>query len=495
MYFIGFDLGSSSVKACLLDAATGKMVASAFYPETEMAISSPQAGFAEQNPEQWWENACMASKSVLQKSGVLPSDVKAIGIAYQMHGLVIVDKDLNVLRPSIIWCDSRAVGIGNAALQGIGEEKALKHLLNSPGNFTASKLAWVKQQEPEVYAQVHKMMLPGDYLAARMTNEVVTTASGLSEGVLWDFVEGAPAQMVLDYFGFDQSVLAEVKPTFGIQGYLTSVAAEKLGLAENTPVTYRSGDQPNNAFSLNVLEPGEVAATAGTSGVVYGISDQAKYDSKSRVNTFLHVNNTAADPRFGVLLCINGTGILNSWTRNKLIKGSLSYEQMNEFAAEVPIGSDGLVCLPFGNGAERMLENSNPGASFNGLDFSRHDLGHLLRAGQEGIVFSFYYGMQIMENLGVPLTTIRAGEANMFLSPVFRETFANVSQAVVELYNTDGAQGAARGAGFGLSYYKNRNEAFEGLSTNLIVEPDPGRVEQTKEAYNAWKNQFDKELN
>jgi xylulokinase len=301
--------------------------------------------------------------------------------------------------------------------------------------------------------------------------------------------------MVLEYYGFDNSVLAELKPTFGIQGYLTSEAAEKLGLMANTPITYRAGDQPNNAFSLNVLEPGEVAATAGTSGVVYGISDMAKYDPKSRVNTFLHVNNTATDSRFGVLLCINGTGILNSWTRNKLIKGSLSYNQMNEFAAEAPIGSDGLVCLPFGNGAERMLENINPGASFTGLDFSRHSLGHLIRAGQEGIVFSFYYGMQIMETLGVPLTTIRAGEANMFLSPLFRETFANVSQAVIELYNTDGAQGAARGAGFGLGYYKNRNEAFHGLSTNLIIEPDNKLVEKTKEAYHNWKYRFDKELN
>ncbi len=495
MYFIGFDLGSSSVKACLLEAETGKMIASAFFPETEMAISSPQAGFAEQNPEQWWENACLASQSVLRQSGVKPGDVKAIGIAYQMHGLVIVDKEMNVLRPSIIWCDSRAVEVGNEALNGIGKERALKHLLNSPGNFTASKLAWVKQNEPEVYAQVYKMMLPGDYLAAKMTDEVVTTASGLSEGVLWDFINASPAQVVLDYFGFEASVLAEVKPTFGIQGLLTAQAARSLGLTENTPVTYRAGDQPNNAFSLNVLEPGEVAATAGTSGVVYGISDLARHDPQSRVNTFLHVNNTPADPRFGVLLCINGTGSLNSWIRNKLTKGVLSYNQMNELASGVPVGADGLVCLPFGNGAERMLENANPGASFSGLDFSRHELGHWIRAGQEGIVFSFYYGMQIMETLGVPLNTIRAGEANMFLSPVFRETFANVSQAVVELYNTDGAQGAARGAGLGLGYYKNREETFHGLSTNRIIEPDAAKTEQTREAYRLWKARFDKALN
>lgn len=494
MYFIGFDLGSSSVKACLLEAETGKMVASAFYPETEMAISAPQAGFAEQNPLQWWENACKASKRVMELSSVHPQDVKAIGIAYQMHGLVVVDQNMEVLRPSIIWCDSRAVGIGNQALEGIGKEKALAHLLNSPGNFTASKLAWVKENEPDIYAKVHKMMLPGDYLAAKMTNEITTTNSGLSEGILWDFLEDKPAELLLQYYGFSSTVLANNVPTFGLQATVTKSAAEALGLAEGTPVTYRAGDQPNNAFSLNVLEPGEVAATAGTSGVVYGISDIARYDAQSRVNTFLHVNHTNEQPRYGVLLCINGTGILNSWIKNTLTLGALSYHQMNELAAQAPIGADRLVCLPFGNGAERMLENKNLGALFGGLDLSRHNLGHWVRAGQEGIVFSFYYGMQIMEKLGVPLSKIRAGEANMFLSPVFRETFANVSQAVVELYNTDGAQGAARGAGLGIGYYKNRQETFHGLSTTQIIEPNESAIAATKEAYQAWKVQFDKAL-
>ncbi|QMW03425.1 xylulokinase [Spirosoma foliorum] len=486
MYFLGFDLGSSSVKASLLDADSGKVVASAFFPQPEMVIQAPQPGFAEQQPEIWWQNACLASKAVMQQTNINPSDVKAIGISYQMHGLVVVDKEFNVLRPSIIWCDSRAVPYGNQAFDTLGHDRTLHHLLNSPGNFTAAKLAWVKANEPDVYAQVDKFMLPGDYLAARMTGDLVTTASGLSEGAFWDFQANQPAQFLLDYFGFDASLIPTIKPTFAPQGEITATAAAELGLAAGTPVTYRAGDQPNNAFSLNVLEPGQIAATAGTSGVVYGVSDQAKYDPKSRVNTFLHVNSQVETPRYGVLLCVNGTGILNSWLRNQVLGRSIGYDDMNRLAHESPIGADGLVCLPFGNGAERMLENADLGASFHGLQLTRHGLPHIIRAAQEGIVFALYYGIQIMESVGVGLQTIRAGEANMFLSPLFRDTMANLTGATIELYNTDGAQGAARGAGLGLGFYKTAQEAFTGLHVTKTIEPDMRAQEAYRDAYGRW---------
>ncbi|MFD2572785.1 xylulokinase [Spirosoma soli] len=486
MYFLGFDLGSSSVKACVVAAESGKAVASAFFPETEMAIEAPQPGFAEQQPENWWKNACLASKAVLQQANIRPEQIKAIGISYQMHGLVVVDKDMNVLRPSIIWCDSRAVAYGNRAFDDLGHDKVLTHLLNSPGNFTAAKLAWVKANEPDVYAQAAKFMLPGDYLAARMTGEIVTTASGLSEGIFWDFQADQPADFLLNYYGFDSSLIPTIKPTFAPQGELTSAAAAELGLAPGTPVTYRAGDQPNNAFSLNVLEPGQIAATAGTSGVVYGVSEQASYDAKQRVNTFLHVSHTPEAPRYGVLLCVNGTGILNSWLRNQVLSRSISYNDMNVLAHEAPVGADGLVCLPFGNGAERVLENKDLGASFHGLQLIRHGLTHVIRAAQEGIVFALYYGIQAMESVGVGLQTIRAGEANMFLSPLFRDTLANLTGAVIELYNTDGAQGAARGAGLGLGYYKSPQEAFVGLQVTKTIDPNIRDQQRYQDAYGRW---------
>ena len=492
MYFLGFDLGSSSVKACLLDADTGRAVASAFFPETELLIESPQPGFAEQHPDLWWQNACRASRAVMQQADVLPTDVKAIGISYQMHGLVVVDKALNVLRPAIIWCDSRAVPFGNQAFDDLGHQHVLDHLLNSPGNLTAAKLAWVKANEPAIYDRIHKIMLPGDYLAARMTGEITTTASGLSEGTLWDFQTSQPARFLLDYFGFDPALLPDLRPTFAEQGRLTATAAAELGLAANTPVTYRAGDQPNNALSLNVLEPGEIAATAGTSGVVYGVSDQARYDAQSRVNTFLHVSSTPKAPRYGVLLCVNGTGILNSWLKNSLLQGAMSYGNMNVMAERAPVGADGLLCLPFGNGAERVLENRDLGAVFQGLQLTRHGLPHLLRAAQEGIVFALYYGIQVMEQVGVGLKSIRAGEANMFLSPLFRNTLANLTGATIELYNTDGAQGAARGAGLGLGHYATRAEAFTGLHITRTIEPDARAVAACRDGYARWLKALEK---
>ena len=488
MFLLGYDVGSSSVKASLVDAENGKCVATAFYHKTEAPIISKQTGWAEQEPAMWLGNLKLATADILsQASAVNPKDIKAIGISYQMHGLVCVDKDLNVLRPAIIWCDSRAVPYGQQAWEQLGKGYCLPHLLNSPGNFTAAKLAWVKEHEPEVFKRIWKVMLPGDYIAMRLTGVTCTTVSGLSEGIFWDFSANRPAAELLDYFGFDPTLLAPVKPTFGIQGTLTADAAASLGLAAGTPVTYRAGDQPNNALSLNVFNPGEIASTAGTSGVVYGVIDQIKYDPLSRVNTFAHVNHTAAAPRLGVLLCINGTGILNSWMRRNVVPG-LSYPQMNEMAAQVPIGCEGVSILPFGNGAERMLENREIGCSVHGLNFNRHSQAHLVRAAQEGIVFSFQYGIEIMEQMGLKVDKIHAGLANMFQSQVFREALSGVSGATIELYNTDGSIGAAKGAGIGAGIYRNAQEAFSTLERLEVVLPQ--HEDAYRAAYAAWKERL-----
>lgn len=488
MYLLGYDIGSSSVKASLVDAQSGKCVSSAFYPKTEAEIIAVKSGWAEQEPSSWWDNLKLSTAAVLTESGVDPKDIRAIGISYQMHGLVCVDKEMNVLRPSIIWCDSRAVPYGQKAFDAIGHEKCLSQLLNSPGNFTASKLAWVKENEPELYARIHKIMLPGDYIAMKLTGEICTTVSGLSEGMLWNFAEGAPAQILLDYYGIDSSLLAEIRPTFSEQGRLTSAAAAELGLSEGTPVTYRAGDQPNNALSLNVFNPGEIASTAGTSGVVYGVLGDVSYDPKSRVNTFAHVNHTSVQTRLGVLLCINGTGILNSWMKKNVAPEGISYAEMNELAATVPAGSGGVSILPFGNGAERMLENMEKGCSVHGLNFNIHGKAHMLRAAQEGIVFSFKYGIEIMEQMGMNVNKIHAGHANMFRSPIFRNTLAGVTGAVIELHDTDGSIGAAKGAGMGAGIYKDNNEAFATLEKLAVIEPADS--ERYLEAYELWKSRM-----
>ena len=488
MYLLGYDIGSSSVKASLVDAQTGRCLSSAFYPKSEAAIMAVKPGWAEQEPSSWWENLKLATSAVLSGSGAHPADIKAIGISYQMHGLVCVDKNLNVLRPSIIWCDSRAVPYGQKAFDEMGHELCLSHLLNSPGNFTASKLAWVKENEPELYAKIYKIMLPGDYIAMKLSGEVCTTVSGLSEGMLWDFAENAPARILLDYYGFDESLIPEIRPTFSEQGRVSEAAALELGLAAGIPITYRAGDQPNNALSLNVFNPGEIASTAGTSGVVYGVLGDVNYDPKSRVNTFAHVNHTADQTHLGVLLCINGTGILNSWMKRNVAPEGISYSAMNDLAALAPVGSAGVSILPFGNGAERMLENKETGSSIHGVNFNVHSKAHLLRAAQEGIVFSFKYGIEIMEQMGMNVSKIHAGHANMFLSPIFRNTLAGVTGAVIDLYDTDGSVGAAKGAGIGAGIYKDNKEAFSTLEKLAVIEPSD--TEAYIAAYEVWKSRL-----
>lgn len=484
MLLLGIDVGTSSVKVSVVDAQTQKSIASAQYPESEAEIISQQSGWAEQAPETWWEYAQEAILKAQDSAKYDPKDIAAIGIAYQMHGLVLVDKDQQVLRHSIIWCDSRAVAYGEKAFKSIGETKCLGCLLNSPGNFTAAKLAWVKENEPEIFARIDKMMLPGDFIAMKLTGEINTSVSALSEGILWDFQKENISSDVMQYFGFDERIIPPIQPVFSAHGTLTKKMASALSLKEGIPVTYKAGDQPNNALSLNVLEPGEVAATAGTSGVIYGVSDELTYDKQSRVNSFAHVNYTDKQKRIGVLLCINGTGIMNKWIKN-LIGNMASYSSLNESASYINPGSDGMFVLPFGNGAERMLNNKIVGAHIENIELNKHREAHLYRAGQEGIAFAFRYGLDIMRENGMNPSVIRAGRANMFLSSLFTEAFVNATNVPVELYESDGSVGAAIGAGIGAGIFKNAKEAFKQSKALELVEP--AQVKLYDELYQHWK--------
>jgi xylulokinase len=496
MILLGMDVGSSSVKLSLLDATSGKNIGSAQFPKQEMKIISHKPGWAEQNPEDWWQNIIYGLCELSHNKQIDLALIGAIGITYQMHGLVCIDKNEKVLRPSIIWCDSRAVEIGNKAFKDIGDKKCLSGLLNSPGNFTASKLKWVKENEPELYRQIYKIMLPGDYIAMKLTGAINTTITGLSEGIFWDFPKNQLAGFLLDYYGISPHLIPDLVPAFGIQGELKKSVAIELGLTAGIPITYRAGDQPNNAFSLNVMNPGEIAATAGTSGVVYGVTDKYAYDPESRVNIFAHVNHMAPHSRLGVLLCINGTGILNSWIQKNVAGSKISYSEMNEHASQISIGSNELTVIPFGNGAERVIGNKNTGCQISNLNFNIHTSAHLYRAVQEGIAFSFKYGIDIMtEYAALNVTQIRAGHANMFLSPVFRNTLASVISVPIDLYNTDGSEGAARGAGIGARIYNSFEDAFTNLEKLSTIEPITDKSAEFEEAYQKWYSVLEKMLN
>jgi xylulokinase len=488
-YLLGLDIGSSSVKASLVDVATGQRAASAQSPAEEMEMIALNPGWAEQNPEMWWHHVVICIKTCLSKAGAKAEEVKAIGIAYQMHGLVCIDKVGNPVRSSIIWCDSRAVRYGEEAFAKLGADFCLQHFLNSPANFTASKLKWVKENEPEVYARIDKIMLPGDYIAYKLSGETTTTDTGLSEGIFWDYREGTVATSILKHYGISANLLADIKPVFSIQAQVSASAAALTGLKAGTPISYRAGDQPNNAFSLNVLNPGETAATAGTSGVIYSVTDNNAFDKQSRVNAFMHVNNKPEQKRNGILLCVNGTGILNSWLRKNIRSvDAFPYPKINELASGVRVGADGLLMLPFGNGAERILENKVINASWHGLDFNRHSQAHVFRAAQEGIVFALRYGFDILQSMGLKSQVIRAGNANMFLSPVFRNAFVNTMGARLELYDTDGAMGAALGAGVGAKIFNSFKEAFLGLKILHEENPNASVQEQYDNHYHRWKD-------
>lgn len=499
MTSLGIDVGSSSVKVSLLDIEKNECIASATNPQVEMPITALRNGWAEQDPDLWWQYVCDGIRQVAGKHPL--SDLKSIGITYQMHGLVCIDLDGRPLRKSIIWCDSRAVEIGAKALEEIGRARCIEHLLNSPGNFTASKLAWVKMNEPETFAKTDLFMLPGDYIVYRLTGVKSTSVSGLSEQILWDFKTDSRADFVADYYGIPAAKIPQAGPAIGVMdcgGASTVTGAcmhDLLGIPEGTPVSYRAGDQPNNAFSLNVMEAGEVAATGGTSGVVYGVVDVPKADPESRVNTFVHVNHSHENPRYGILLCINGTGIMNSWIRRNVVQKTLDYAQMNEAAASVPAGSEGLLALPFGNGAERVLGNRTTGAGLIGIDLNRHSAAHIIRAVHEGIAYSFRYGIDIMREMGLKPDVIRAGKANLFLSPVFRQTLSTLAGARVELFNTDGSLGAARGAALGAGIYASREDAFSGLHELESIEPQASDKAALEEGYERWKSAVAARLN
>jgi xylulokinase len=487
MLLCGVDVGTSSIKVSVVDAANQQLIYSTSYPEIENEISAPEFGFAEQDPEHWWHCVKQAILKANASNTYNSKDIVSIGISYQMHGLVVLDKAYKVLRPSIIWCDSRAIEIGEKAYEGIGKSYCENNLLNSPGNFTASKLAWVKIHQQEIYERIHLVMLPGDFIAGRLTNEFTTTNSALSEGIFWDFKSNDISKPLMDFYGFNSSMLPAVHAVFSNHGTITEQVAQELGLNYQVQVTYKAGDQPNNAFSLGVLEPGEIATTAGTSGVVYGVSESLKFDPMNRVNSFAHVTHTKDSTRIGVLMCINGTGILNRWVKQNFFASS-TYNQMNELGAKAAIGSGGLVCMPFGNGAERIFQNKTIGGSFVHLDFNRHQSAEIIRAAQEGIAFSMVYGIELLGNVGVRPKKLKAGLANMYLSDLFTQAIVNASGASVELLESDGAFGAALGAGAGVGYYANEDEAVANIKLLKTIEPSAALKGEYEEAYGIWNN-------
>ena len=489
MYYLGLDIGSSSVKAALVEISSGKSIGVVQEPSEEMSMFAQKNGWAEQKPEDWWLHTCNAIARLKQQYNVSRTQIKGIGISYQMHGLVLVDKSGKVLRKSIIWCDSRAVDIGNNAFKEIGEDVCTTHLLNSPANFTASKLKWVQENEPEIYNQIYKFMLPGDYIAFKFSNKINTTISGLSEGIFWDFKKQKIANFLFDSYGINTSLVPDIVDTFGEQSKVDKKGEQQSGIAAGTPIYYRAGDQPNNALSLNVFHPGEVAATGGTSGVVYAVTNTLSVKESSRVNNFAHVNyQKGSSVRIGKLLCINGAGIQYRWLLNNLALSS--YEEMNTLASEIPVGSDGVCLIPFGNGAERMLNNKEIGTRIVNMNLNNHHKGHICRAALEGIAFSFVYGIEILKSDGIDASVIRAGNDNLFRSEIFANTVATLIEQEIEIFNTTGAIGAARAANLHTGDFESFGKSI--MDNDHVMTYMPFKDKQPYiDAFKNWKKELE----
>lgn len=496
MYLLGFDIGSSSIKGALIDAESKKTIRVVSAPDREMPIDSPDRGFAEQDPEMWWKYVCRCSNMLMEHHPEAKNRIGAIGLTYQMHGLVLTDDEGKVLRSSVIWCDSRAVSTGRELEEKLDANAFLGSHYNVPGNFTFSKLRWVQKHQPDIFEQSEKFMLPGDYIAFRMTGEIRTSYTGLSEAILWNFKEGKANEDLLRQWDMDPRLIPGHAPSFATQGYVHATAREELGLDSGgkIPVSYRSGDQPNNAWSLNVNEPGVMAGAGGTSGVLYGISEDPVIDLTQRTNSFAHVNYEPERPRIGVLLCINGAGILYSWIRKNITGSDFSYDELERRATSVAPGADGLQFLPFGNGAERMLQNKPVQAHLMQLDLNRHRQDHIIRAGLEGVGFAFVYGYEIMKGLGLASDILRVGNDNLFLSGIFSGLISAMTGMRIEIREATGAVGAALGAGVGAGIYTSPQDAMKDSAVLQTVIPDPELQELYRPYYKLWKTELNNKL-
>lgn len=437
MAFLGIDVGTSSVKVSIV-GEDGVILASATAPaSSERAINSPNPNWAEQNPEDWWEDAQQAILNLPLEARL---QVEAIGIAYQMHGLVLVDSQFQPVRPSIIWCDGRNIQESQILAESLGLDALENRLLNKPGTLTLAKLAWVAEHEPETLAKAHTFGLPGDFIAYKLTGEWSTTKSGYSEMVGWDFGASIPFEEGFRKAGW-KLPLPEARPNLEEGAPIQKVIAEKLGLPPSARVTYRAGDQPNNAFGLGVLQQGETAISAGTSGVLYGIGDSSP-GLHEGINRFLHVNS-----QIGVLMCLNGVGSALAFARRTWFQNQ-SYEALSELASQAN-PENCPYFFPFGNGAERIL-SERAFSGFTELDFNRHNLPELARSVFEGIAFAYRLGSEKMEKAGCLSKVVNGTESGLLKSSFFAQLLANELQVELILSEGDGSTAAARGAALGI---------------------------------------------
>jgi xylulokinase len=434
--WMGIDTGTGGTRALLIDEG-GRIRAGFTAPHEEMRMERPL--WAEQRPEDWWEAAIQAIRGVLAESGVKGADVRGIGLSGQMHGLVILDQDNQVIRPALIWCDQRSQQQVDDLNRKVGKANVLNFTANPVlTGFTLPKLLWVRDQEPQHYERVRTMLLPKDYIRFQLTGEFATEVSDASGTALFDVVRREWSEPMAKAVGIDRAILPRCYESDEVTGTITPVAAELTGLAAGTPVVGGGGDQAASAVGNGIVKSGFVSCTLGTSGVVFAYMDHVAYDPSGRVHTFCH----AVRGKWHIMSVTQGAGLSLQWFRNQLARG-IDYDTLAAEAAKAPAGSEGLFWLPYLMGERTPHLDATARGGWIGLT-AKHARADMIRSLIEGVCYSQKDCLDIIEQLGVLVQSVRVSGGGG-RSAFWRQVLADVlDKPVVTLETQEGsAYGAA----------------------------------------------------
>ena len=474
-YYLGLDIGTSGTKALLI-TEDGRHVAS---DTAEYPLSTPRPQWAEQDPEDWWQAVLLTTKSVLRKANIGGEEVAGIGLSGQMHGSVFLDRDNNVLRPALLWCDQRTQAECDWITAQVGHDALVEHISNPVlTGFTAPKIVWLRNHERETYDKVVKVLLPKDYIRFKLTGVHATEVSDASGTALLDVKNRRWSEEVLGAAGIPRTFMPECAESIEITGHVHAEAAALTGLAQGTPVAGGGGDQAAGAVGSGIVETGIVSSTVGTSGVVFAYSDTPATDPHLRVHTFCH----AVPGKWHTMGVVLSAGGSLRWLRDTFFQpegvvarttGGDPYALMAEGARHVPPGAEGLIFLPYLTGERTPYPDASARGAFFGITL-RHKRQHFTRAVLEGVAFALNDTFQIFEEIGVPITQVRASGGGA-KSDVWRQIHADVTGHPHETLSVDEgpALGAALLAAVGTGAYPTVAEACHAaIQTGARTEPD-----------------------
>ncbi len=483
MHFLGIDIGTGGSRAVVIDTA-GSVIASA--TAEHAAFASPQIGWAEQDPRDWWRASCEAIRSVLS-GGVAAESIAAVGFSGQMHGSVFLDERDEVIRPALLWCDQRTEKQCNEITEKVGRKKLIE-LVSNPAitGFTLPKLLWLRENEPENWAKVRTVLLPKDYVRLRLSGDKASDVADSSGTLLFDVRGRRWSGEMLDLMELDASLMPTVYESTEITGRISAAGAEETGLIAGTPVVAGAGDNAAGAIGMGIVRPGMVSATIGTSGVIFIVTGEPKVHPDGRTHTLCH----AIPGRWHMTGVTLGAGMSLKWFRDNFGSG-MSFDELGGEAAGVPPGSDGAIWLPYLMGERTPHLDPHARAAFVGLSAS-HTRGHLVRAVMEGVAFSLRDALEIFRSLGASVGDIRLGGGGSH-SPVWRQIQADVFGKTVETIAADegAAFGAAILAGVGVGAWDFVEDACDAaIRVSLRLDPREEAVRRLGENYDIYRRLY-----